>query len=222
MKYLFFFLAFSMLCFACKDEPKTATTATDDGNPKPPADLSLSENGITQTVQVVDTVTGKVYKTERPIAAISTAIGANPIVKEDPVKPVPLPPLPKTPQETRVARVLMSNYWVVQGLVRIKDKQASFDNPGAWFKFNADGSYDYGYLEKKIGSGAWTIDGLKATVHLDAPLVGDDREWRMQIAKTEDVMVWVGTDRYHTASINMKLINLLFIPKNRKEMGLDW
>jgi hypothetical protein len=44
----------------------------------------------------------------------------------------------------------------------------------------------------------------------------------MQIAKTEDVMVFIGTDRYNTNSINMKLLNLLFIPKNRKEIGLDY
>ncbi len=44
----------------------------------------------------------------------------------------------------------------------------------------------------------------------------------MQIAKTEDVMVWVGTERYNTTGINLKLLNLLFTPKNRKEIGLDY
>jgi hypothetical protein len=77
-------------------------------------------------------------------------------------------------------------------------------------------------MQNKIGTGAWSIDGQKATVHLDAPLVGDDREWKMQIAKTEDVMVWVGTERYNTTGINLKLLNLLFTPKNRKEIGLDY
>ena len=221
-KIPFLLLALGLLVFSCQnnkaDAPGTGSTTA----VTPPADLVPGTDGITTKIQVVDTITGKVYNAERPVAALSTAISANPIIKEDPKKPVPVPLKPETPQQERIVRVLSSNYWVVQGLRRISDKESSRENPGAWFKFKPDGSYDYGHMQNKIGTGAWTIDGKAGTVHLDAPLLGDDREWKMQIAKSEDVMVWVGTDRYHTTNTTAKLINLLFIPKNRKEIGIEW
>lgn len=216
------FVAFALMVAACNnDTAGEANSAGTEVNPTPPADLTLDSDGITEKTEVLDTITGRVLKKDRPKAAISSAIGANPVVKEDPNKPVPVPLKPATPQQERIVRVLSSNYWIVQGLVRIKDKEASRVNPGAWFKFNPDGSYTYGHFQNTIGTGAWSLDGQKATVLLDAPLIGDDREWKLQIAKSEDVMVWVGTERYHTNNTNMKLINLLFIPKNRKEIGLE-
>ncbi|MBK9017389.1 MAG: hypothetical protein IPM82_26905 [Saprospiraceae bacterium] len=222
MKKIPLLLAIGLFLFACKPENTSQPITNPDSSPTPPADLSVDADGIMQTVQIVDTLTGNFSMGKKPVAALSSAISPNPIMKEDPVKPVPVAPKAETPQQERLVRVLVSNYWVVQGLVRIRDKEASRTNPGAWFKFRPDGSYDYGYLQNKIGTGAWSIDGQKATVHLDAPLVGDDREWKMQIAKTEDVMVWVGTERYNTTGINLKLLNLLFTPKNRKEIGLDY
>ncbi|GEM_PF-6454773 len=220
MKNIPLLLAIGLFLFGCQNEP-TSTQYIPDDNPTPPSDLSVDADGIMETIKIVDTLTGNFHVGKKPIAALSSAISPNPIIKEDTEKPVPVPPAPKTPQEEKIVRVLVSNYWIVQGLVRIRDKEASRTNPGAWYKFHPDGSYDYGYMANKIGTGAWSIDGQKGTVNLDAPLVGDDREWTMQIAKSEDVMVWVGTLRYNTTSINLKLINLLFIPKNRREIGLD-
>ncbi|MCC6725983.1 MAG: hypothetical protein IT258_15870 [Saprospiraceae bacterium] len=220
-KFPFLLLAIGLFLFACKDE-KPIDNIGEATNVAPPANLKPDEDGISTQVQVVDSLTGQVSMASKPVASLSAAIGANPIIKQDPNKPVPVPPKPQTPQQERIVRVLCSNYWIVQGLRRINDSEASRANPGAWFKFRPDGSYDYGYMKNTIGTGAWSIDGKAGTVHCDAPLVGDDREWKMQIAKSEDVMVWVGTDRYRTTSISAKLINLLFIPKNRKEIGIDW
>jgi hypothetical protein len=221
MKKIPLLLACSLFLFACQND-NASTEIKSSKNPAPPSDLTVDADGIMQTIQVVDTVTGNFHIGKKPVAALSSAISPNPIIKIDPVKPVPTPPSPETPQQQRIVKVLTANYWVVQGLVRIRDKEASRSNPGAWFKFNPDGSYEYGYMQNKIGIGAWNIDGQKGSLHLDAPLVGDDREWTLQIAKTEDVMVWVGTERYNTTGTNLKLLNLLFIPKNRKEIGLDY
>ena len=228
MKKIPLFLAIGLFIFACQpDSPKTSINPTEGAIviekgtlPEPPP--NAEEAGIIENVRIVDTLTGNFHWGKKPLSALSSAISANPILKIDPVKPVPTRPSPETPQQQRIVKVLTANYWVVQALVRIRDKEASRSNPGAWYKFNPDGSYDYGYMQNKIGTGAWSIDGQKATVHLDSPLVGDDREWAMQIAKTEDVMVWVGTERYVTTGTNLKLLNLLFIPKNRKEIGLDY
>lgn len=228
MKRFPLFLAIGLFFFAC--QPDTSNTSinptegaliTEKGTlPEPPP--NPGEEGVLENVRIVDTLTGNFHWGKKPMAALSSAIGANPIIKMDPKKPVPETPAPKTPQQERIVRVLVSNYWVVQGLVRINDKEASRSNPGAWYKFRPDGSYDYGYMQNTIGTGAWSLDGKSGTLLLDAPLTGDDREWKLQIAKTEDVMVWVGTERFTTTGINLKLLNLLFIPKNRKEIGLDY
>jgi hypothetical protein len=191
---------------------KSVATNTTDNPPVP--------DGIYETVTVMDSVSGQIIKTQRPINAISASIGPNPITKTDPVKPVLVKPAPATPQESKIVRVLTSNYWVIWALIRINDKPANRINQGTWFKFNDDGTYTYGFWEKKIGSGTWTFDGKKATLQLDSELYGDDREWSFKIGKDEDVMIWVGTPRYRTTAINLKLQNFLFIPKNRKEIGL--
>lgn len=224
-------LTILLLCtglLACNNEkkgaPATATSAntlTSSPDLKAP-DVAPSSNGITETITVVDSITGKASKAEKPLRAISSGIGPNPIVQKSATPPTVVALQPKTPQEQKVVRVLTNNYWIIQALVRIKDKDASRQNPGAWFKFKPDGSYDYGYMENKIGSGAWSFDGKKALVHLDSEVEGDDREWSVKISRDEDIMICVGTERYHTTGINMKMINLMFIPKNRKEIGLDW
>lgn len=222
------FLAFGMLIFACKPDSQTTSNDPSINDPTivkgtlPEPKANPEEEGVLENVRIVDTLTGNFHWGKKPLAALSSAIGANPVIKIDPKKPVPTPPKPTSPQQERIVRVLLSNYWVVQGLVRIRDKEASRSNPGAWFKFQPDGSYTYGYMQNTIGTGAWSLDGQKGTLHLDAPLIGDDREWTLQIAKSEDVMVWVGTERYTTTGTNLKLLNLLFIPKNRKEIGLDY
>ena len=115
----------------------------------------------------------------------------------------------------------MSNYWVVWALVKMGDPAANPQNQGTWFKFKEDGSYDYGYFEKKIGSGAWSFDGQKAILFLDSEQIGDDREWSIKIGSGEEVMIWVGTTRFATTNVQAKLQNYLFIPKNKDEMGYD-
>lgn len=206
-------------------ETSPASTSSRDASTELDSSQSVllvptSEDGIMETVTVFDSTSQRVIKVQRPVNELSTAIGSKPITKIDPVKPVVKKPAPSTPQESRVVRVLTKNYWVVWGLLRINNKAATRTNQGAWFKFNEDGSYDYGFMEKKIGSGGWSFDGQKARIYLDSELYGDDREWKVLINSEEDQMVWVGTPEMHTTAIQMKLQNFLFIPKNRKEIGL--
>lgn len=223
MKYLFPILLISLLWVSCKPDPKpTEETPAPSSPPEETVEQPVppgENDGIFETVTLADTVTGNTYKARRPLNPVSTAISETPIEKIDPVKPSYRAPEPQTPQETRVIRALTTNYWIIWALVKIKDPAANLENQGAWFKFNPDGSYEYGYFDKKIGRGAWSFDGQKALLHLDSELLGDDREWSIKIGNTEDVMVWVGTNRYATANIQTKLQNLLFIPKNREEMG---
>lgn len=203
----------------CKEEKKAATT--DSLSTPAPSNLPAGAPETTVPTTVIDPVTGQAVTVGKPIAALSTAISPNPSMTVDPVPIKIVAPDPKTPQESRVVRVLTTNYWSVWALSRIGDKPANRQNQGAWFKFNPDGTYQYGFFEKPIAKGAWTFDASTAKLHLDSELVGDDREWEIKIGNDEDVMVWVGTERYVTTSIQLKLISLLFIPKKRSELGLE-
>ncbi len=235
MKYFFLILATTIFWVACKNDVEKEeqvteaeiSKATTPSNVQAEADqdqsplvLPPTKDGITKTVAVFDSVTQRVLDIEKPINPISTAIGPNPLIKKDPVKPVYQKPNPTTPQESRVVRVLTKNYWVVWGLLRINDREANRYNQGTWFKLNEDGTYEYGFLEKKIGSGAWIFDGHNARLRLDSEIFGDDRDWRIMINNEENQMVWSGVPDKYTTDIQFKLENFLFIPKSRQDIGL--
>lgn len=212
--------ALALLQGRCKDEPTNSDAST--AKPAEQAGDELSQ--IFESKLVLDSLTGETKEALRPRDALSTAIRpSNPITVLDKVKPLPQAPQPVSDQQKRIVRVLTTNYWVVFALDRIGMRESNRINQGAWFKFNPDGTYQYGQFERTIGSGAWSWEyrGDKAYLLLDSELLGDDREWQLLIGKDEDVMVWVGTPRYHTTDIQLKLQNLIQPARNRQEMGLD-
>jgi hypothetical protein len=223
MKYLFLAFAISAALTNCNEEKKSDNPSTTTMS-NAPTDVALPKtggsNGTTETITVVDPATGRRAEAQRPKDALSTAISENPTMVKDPIAPKAVAPQPAGPQESRVVRVLTSNYWVVWALHRIKNP-SNKTNQGTWFKFNPDGSYDYGFFDKPIARGAWKFDPKTANLFLDSELAGDDREWNLKINSEEDIMVWVGTDKFHTTDIQLKLQNFLFIPKHRKEIGLE-
>lgn len=133
------------------------------------------------------------------------------------------PPNPKTPQQTRVIRVLTTNYWIVNMFIQIKHHELNRVNQGRWYKFNKDGTFEVGRFSETISKGGWRFyySGEDALVELDAENPEEDGAWKIKIASDESIMIWVGTEQYGSNSIQQRLENLLFIPKNRKEMGLD-
>ena len=215
MKYLIFSFVFSFLFSTCMKKPgEDPNAVTAPPQQKPGSD------GIMTTTMVLDTLTGKPKVVEKPVNALSSAIGDSPKKVTDPISPVLIPPDPKTDQEERVHRVLTSDYWVVWSLIRIKDVPATRANQGAWFQFNKDGTYQYGFWDKPISTGTWHFDGRKGFLNLDSKLKGDDRQWKVQMGNGEQVMVWVGTEKYHTTDISLKLERFVNIPKTRAELGL--
>lgn len=215
MKYLFLaFFSISFL-FACikpnQDNPNSGTT---------PATPTPSNEGISVTTTVIDTMTGRPMLAEKPISALSTAIGDNPVKVVDPKEPVKFTIDPKTPQEERVVRVLTTELWAVWSLIRIKKVPETRMNQGAWFKFNIDGTYEYGYWDEPISTGTWYFDGQAGQINLDSKLKGDDRQWKVQMGSSEEVMVWVGTEKYTTTDISLKLERFHNVPQTRAELGV--
>ncbi len=223
MKKQIFFVAMALLAFAsCKWDKHSNSNPSENPSPQAtPAQDALSR--IYETKTVVDSITGKAFEVQRPVDPLSTAISKDPVSIPDAVKPKPVPLAPVSPQQQRIVRVLTKDYWIVWALHKIKHKGLNRINQGAWFKFNPDGSYQYGQFDKTIGNGAWSWEyrGDKAILLLDSEMVGDDREWSFLLGSDEDVMVWVGTDRYHTTDTQCKLQNLIQPPRNRQEMGFQ-
>ena len=215
MKYLItaiFFITFYSSCIKPTQNDPNAVTA-------PPTQQPSSE-GITVTTTVIDTLTGRPVLAEKPICALSTAISETPKKIIDPVPPILTPPDPKTGQEQRVVKILTTDVWVVWSLIRIKKPEDTRINQGAWYKFNIDGTYEYGYWDKSISTGTWYFDGPKALLNLDSKLKGDDRQWKLQIGNSEEVMVWVGTEHFATNDISLKIERFVNVPKTRTELGV--
>ncbi|HFA51565.1 MAG TPA: hypothetical protein ENJ95_21325 [Bacteroidetes bacterium] len=214
MKYLILLIAQTLLFSACnfgtKSTPALETETKHLG--------TLTQEGLATTVTITDPKTGNPIQAQRPVKALSAAIGDKPIVIIDPTPPKLSPPNPKTAQEQRVVRVLTTDIWCVWQLIRIKDMPANKRNQGVWFKFNIDGTYKYGIWDKTISEGTWSFDGKTAYLYLDSKLYGDDREWRIQMGSGEEVMIWIGTERFATTGIQLKLERFYTVPKDIKEL----
>lgn len=219
--HLFFTIAVLIIAACTK---KTTSTSANTNNASSEATASDDPlNRIYESKMVWDSIAGQVQEVKRPVDPLSSAISADPVSIPDAVKPKPVAPSPISPQQKRIVQVLTKDYWVVWALSKINQKGLNRINQGAWFKFNPDGSYQYGQFDKTIGSGAWSWEyrGDKAILLLDSEMLGDDREWSFLIGSDEDVMVWVGTERYHLTDTQCKLQNLAQPPRNRQEMGFQ-
>jgi len=216
MKYLLLPITAMLLLFACNNDTSQSTETTPEVNPQ------LPPLPITETKMVIDTATGKAYEVQRPVNAISTAISERPSATKDAVQPHAETPMANSVQSQRIVHSLTQDYWVIWGLSRIGTK-SNRPHQGTWFKFSPDGTYEYGHFSQHIAKGAWSWEYRKdkAYMLLDSELLGDDREWSFLIGSDEDVMIWVGTERYHTNDIQCKLQKLMFIPKDRSEMGYE-
>jgi hypothetical protein len=121
--------------------------------------------------------------------------------------------------EKKVFDILSHDFWVVTGYHKIGDKPASKINKGRWYEFRDDCTFTVGHFDKEITTGTWSLEQQGTHLKLDAENVIDDGLWRMQIKTDGSMMVFVGTEQYQTNSIQQRLENLLFTPKNPKEMG---
>lgn len=134
---------------------------------------------------------------------------------------VATPPNPTTPQESRIIRVLTTNYWIINAYVKIGDKEANRANQGKWYQFKDDGTYIVGQFSDTIGEGVWSFGYTELAGQIRLKSKNKEESlWNIQIGNDESIMIWVGTEEFMTTNIQMRLENLIFIPKNRKEMGL--
>lgn len=123
-------------------------------------------------------------------------------------------------QSKKVLQALTSNYWVITAWVERLDPELNRKNQGRYFQFKPDGTFESGQWAQPTVSGTWTFNGRTGLLYLDSPNDSEDGEWRIQINKDGSMMIWVGTERFQTTHIQVRLENLLFTPKNRQELGL--
>lgn len=130
-----------------------------------------------------------------------------------PTRPIEPPPggpttgkLPSG-QTQAVLNFLTTGYWYVEGYVKMGAPEEYAKNRGRWFQFMPDGTFKSGQYKKTTGAGAWTFDAQSAQILLDAQNPEDAGEWKVQMASSGAVMIWVGTERYGQNSIQQKFEN---------------
>lgn len=110
-------------------------------------------------------------------------------------------------QTRNVLRILSTNFWMTEAYVKIRDKEANELNRGKWFKFEKDGRYTSGRWLESTGGGNWTFDPQNLLIHLDAQNDEEDQEYKVQISSDEQIMIWVGTERYAISGVQRKMVN---------------
>ncbi len=212
MKQLITLVILLAFFFSCKNDQSSneSQTNTDPGS---------APTGIFEKHMAIDPVTGAPGEVYRPANAISSTLAANPIKEIDPVKPVVKRIVPTTPEEENDLKAFTNRYWVIWGLVRI-GRQVNKVNQGGYFKFNEDGTYEFGKFGEKICNGAWSFDAVNKTISLDSELLGDDREWTYTMQTGQQAMVWIGTPKYFLTDVQLKLDNYYNNPKTRAEAAL--
>ncbi|GEM_PF-1952820 len=123
-------------------------------------------------------------------------------------------------QSKKVLQFLTQDFWVITAWVEQLDPQLNRKNQGRYFQFKPDGSFVSGQWGQQKAQGTWTFNGKTALLYLDSSTDDEDGEWRIQMSKDGSVMIWVGTERFNTSHIQVKLEHLLFTPKDRAELGL--
>jgi hypothetical protein len=110
-------------------------------------------------------------------------------------------------QTQRIVQAFTTGYWYVEGWVQMNSPEASLQNRGRWFKFSPDGTYTSGRYQKTTGKGTWKYTPSLATVQLEAENFNETGEFTIKMATNNQVMIWVGTERYKQTGIQCKLEN---------------
>lgn len=118
-----------------------------------------------------------------------------------------------SPQTERIMRVLCTHHWVFEAYVKINDRESALDNIGRWYKFSPDGTFTEGRLKKTTGKGVWGYDPQSGKLVLDGEAEFKDGEFTLKISSDEQVMIWVGTERFAQNSIQIKLFNFIDLPE---------
>lgn len=171
-----------------------------------------NEGGTTQQAAATTDAPANGTKTSATDKTGETGVNDSPFAKPD------------TPQKERVHRVLTTNYWVNTAYFKMSEKDANRKNQGNWYQFNPDGTFTFGHFEEELAKGKWSFDYKDekvGQVHLQADNTDYSGMWSVKIGSDEDLMIWVGTEQYNTNGVQQRLENLMFIPKNRKELGMD-
>ncbi|MEM1217380.1 MAG: hypothetical protein AAGH79_00635, partial [Bacteroidota bacterium] len=110
-------------------------------------------------------------------------------------------------QTSNVLRILSTNFWITEAYVKIREPEAHSANRGIWYKFEKDGRYTSGRWLESSGSGTWTFDPQNLLLHIDSPNDEEDQEYKMQISSDEQIMIWIGTERYAISGVQRKMVN---------------
>lgn len=142
-----------------------------------------------------------------PQDANESGEGITPTPIEKPAQPA-APTLEQTSEQTqRLRDALTNNYWYIEGWVQMNSPEASQSNRGRWYQFNEDGTFTSGQYKKTTGKGTWSYSPSLARIHLESENFNETAEFTIKMATNNQVMIWVGTERYEQTGTQCKLEN---------------
>ncbi len=116
--------------------------------------------------------------------------------------------------------VLTTETWVAEFYLDFDDPVTSKKNKGRWYQFDINGTFVSGQWQEQNASGSWTYDTVTKHMIVDSTNDAEDGEWRLQIARTGDEMVWIGTPTYNKNDRQVKMIQLTSQP-TKKQFGVE-
>lgn len=135
-----------------------------------------------------------------------TGDGITPTPIEKPATQASAPSEAQISEQTqRIVQALTTDYWYIEGWVQMNAPEASVQNRGRWFQFNTDGTYTSGRYNKTTGKGTWKYTPSLATIHMEADNFNETGEFTIKMATNNEVMIWVGTERYNQTGTQCKL-----------------
>jgi len=171
-----------------------------------------------QSEETNNTTANGIATSSSEVEVENSPIGAS----DHDVFPKPKSGAKASPQKARIEQVLATNYWVNTAYFHKKEKGSNRQNQGNWYQFNPDGSFVFGHMSNELTKGTWSFAyaGDVGQVAIKAENQKYSGLWNIKLVSTEDLMIWVGTEVYKTNGVQQRFENLMFIPKNRKELGL--
>ena len=186
MRKSLFLVGIVFCLFACKNEPTATTETATAATSEPAAETNTQSSPVLSSEAI-----GSVVAPDMPVKGKAGA--------------------PVSGQTKRVVTAIANNTWSMVAYLRMaleekERKKVYEENKGRWFQFEMDGNFVTGKWDETTGKGKWAYDPSVPCVYLDHESIRDE-EFQVKMSGDEDVMIWIGTEKFGENGVQAKLEN---------------
>ena len=113
-----------------------------------------------------------------------------------------------SPLTTYAQQFFTKFYWHYEAAVVVKAPEKGKAYIGKWIKLNEDNSLETGFYDGAVTTGKWILDEGKNIITLvENDVTPAYSEWTIKTSSSsDDIMIWVGTKRFHQNNTQIKMI----------------